>query len=151
MIYVAIYGMVVVTLGIFGGTALILRRLDARPTTILPPPVLPDPRLDTISELHGRVTALEKHADDLLIAVAEGIKQVDRSEKRVQASIRRARSELEEGGVPTGALDGEYEEFFGGDGNGSGALPAVPEAVEADIPSSIPGISLAQLRRARGF
>jgi len=153
MIYVAIGGMTLVTLVTVGCSFVIFRRLDAPPTVIPPAPHHPDVRLELIVPLEARVRELERTGDDLLLAVSEGIKNVERAEKRVQATIRRARTELEEGGVSTGALEAEHAEFFPGyaDGSDQGELSIVPPAVEPDRPSSIPGITAEQLARARGY
>jgi len=142
----------VVAIMIGTGSVVALLRLEARikqPPPVAPAPPTQDPRVDTLVEALKDLTIL--HAD-LRLVVADGISHVAKSEKRINSALKRARAVLEEGGVPSGALEAEYEDLreFYDDGSGQEEMRLMPEAVEQDQPSSIPGISLAMMRRARG-
>ena len=131
----------------------ILARLDALESA---------PRLPLHAELFDpRLDALETGFDRLLsdfkatnFAVSEGIERTDRSERRIHATIRRARKELGKLGYEDPGLEAEDLQLhvIDGDGGEDGEVPAVPaEVAEVDsAPSSIPGVSAAQLRRRWG-
>ena len=91
----------------------------------------------------------------LTFAVAEGIERTGRAERRIHATVKRARKELAEHGYESPGLEVEAAELRLVDGGGSAddTLPIVPEGVEPlqEAPSSIPGVSAETLRRARGF
>lgn len=82
---------------------------------------------------------------DINTAVAEGIKHVERAENRIRATVRRAREELEEGGVRSPGLEAEARDLFGehGDGGGARGVPPVPNGVGGGQPgrdfSAFPG------------
>lgn len=118
----------------------IIERLERHPV-----PPLPSDNAPELAALNSRV-------DDLFTAVSQGILHVDRSEKRVQATIRRARSEFADGGFEHDGLEAEHAEFSVIDGGGSEGvkLPPVPPDV-AGNESSIPGVSIEQLRAIRGL
>ena len=99
-----------------------------------------------------RVLFLEDRMEDLTLAVAEGIKHVERAENRIRATVSRARKELEEHGVQSPGLDAEYRELSVIDGGG-GPEGGMPEVHQSMVPaqSSVPGVSPDQLRRVRGF
>lgn len=68
---------------------------------------------------------------DINTAVAEGIKHVERAENRIRATVRRAREELEEGGVRSPGLEAEARELslFDGARGGESSVPTVPPNV----------------------
>jgi len=68
---------------------------------------------------------------DFTLAIDHGISHVKRAQRRINATITRARKELSDLGVESPGLDAEFEELREGDGDGSGEgeLPAVPEGV----------------------
>ena len=114
------------------------------------------------NELADAITALEQglqqvHKDlkEMKFAVAEGIERVARSERRIHATIKRARKELAEHGFESPGLETEAAELQLADGTASpdGKLPDMPGSVEGapDAPSSIRGVSASTLRRVRGF
>jgi len=89
-----------------------------------------------------------------MIAVAEGIERVERYERRIKNTVRRAKKELAEQGFEHAGLEAEDTELRlvdgeGGDGEG---VPPVPGRVDEtqQTPSSIPGVSQETLMRARG-
>jgi len=51
-------------------------------------------------------------------AVAEGIQHVERAENRIKATVRRARRELEDGGVRSPGLEAEARDLFDDDAGG---------------------------------
>jgi len=149
----------------------ILGRLEALETA--PPPVLV-PLSDRPEELNyalakseifttvlrqigtqgEEASKLEERIKRLTVAVDEGIERVGRSERRINATVARARKELKKLGYEDPGLEAEAAELRLVDGGGGegGELPEVREGVEpADAPSSIRGVSAAQLRRVRGI
>lgn len=151
----------------------IARRLDGLESAPPPPPVpLADPALvaqvgdmdvlrELMSNLADRLTvseasvqSLEDGARDLVVAVAEGIENVSRAERRVQATVRRAQKKLADLGIVDEGLEAEAGQLHEADGSGSNGerVPAVPVALEKVEPeaSSIRGVPLETLRRVRG-
>jgi predicted RNase H-like nuclease (RuvC/YqgF family) len=96
--------------------------------------------LDTLSTLPHRI-------DELTLAVAEGIKHVERAERRVRTTIQRARAELAEHGMESAGLEAEWEELRDQDADrsGEGRMQLVREEVEEDpgglieVPDWLPG------------
>jgi hypothetical protein len=56
--------------------------------------------------------------NELTMAVAEGIQHVDRAERRVKATVARARKQLEEHGLESPGLEAEWAEVRDGNGDG---------------------------------
>ena len=105
-------------------------------------------RLETLPQ--GFANLLEK-MKDLTFAVSEGIERSDRAERRIHATIKRARAELKKRGYEDPGLESEAYELHAVDGGGGGAreLPPVRDSVESsEEASSIAGVSVAELRRA---
>ncbi len=105
--------------------------------------------------VHGQVGELEKKVEGWTLAIAEGIERVDRSERRIHATIKRARKELKALGYEDAGLEAEAAELRKVDGEGStdGGVPDVQQSVEPALEeaSSIRGVSAALLKRVRGF
>ncbi len=153
------------------GISLELLRIKARLDAIETSPT-PGRDLDTIHEdlralhevLNGnskalpeygeRLTDLEAQTKNFTLAIAEGIEKVERAERRVKASVRRARKELAEHGFDSPALEAEDADLRGVDdeGGGGGGVRLVPPDVgEPDQEaSSVRGVTADELRRARG-
>jgi len=91
----------------------------------------------------------------LTFGVEEGIQRTDRAERRIHATIKRARKELADHGYESPGLEVEATELHLVDGGGgpSGTVPAMPEGVEPlhEEASSIKGVSAEKLRRVRGW
>ena len=91
----------------------------------------------------------------LTFGVEEGIQRTDRAERRIHATIKRARKELAEHGYESPGLEVEAAELRLVDGGGSpgDTVPAVLEGVEPlhEEASSIKGVSAEALRRVRGY
>jgi len=110
----------------------------------------------TLSEEVGQIRALlDERIKRLTLAVAEGIEHIDRKEKRIDATITRARTQLKKQGLESDGLEAEAGQLRKLDGAGGEeqGLPAVREALaetQAQA-SSVPGVSLEQLHRARGI
>jgi len=105
--------------------------------------------------LGARTDALEAERKQMTLAIAEGIERVDRADRRIKDTVRRARKELADDGYAHSGLEAEASEFRPIDGAGgpAGGLQPVPGALEEvdEAPSTIPGVTLAQLRQIRGF
>ena len=99
-----------------------------------------------------RLDGFDDRIKELVHAVAEGIERTARAERRVKSVVRRARKELAESGLQDPALEAEDTELrlLDGAGGDSGGVPPMLDAVEAaPQASSIPGVTLEALRRAR--
>jgi len=147
---------------ILGG---ILSRLDALESTPPPPPP-PIPTAAIIAELEARLGTqlepfaaslqeLERRLKETNVAVSEGIERTERTERRIGATVARARKEFRESGYEHPGVEAEDHELRKRDGDGSGdrGVQPVPGAVEedADYPSSIRGVPASTLRRIRGI
>jgi len=107
----------------------------------------------SIRELNTSVEDLSGDLASLKLAVAEGIERVDRAERRIRASVRRARKELLERGLVDDGLEAEDAQLREADGDGGDddGLQLVQEELgqASDEASSIRGVSLEALRRGR--
>ena len=151
------------------GTHLRLEHLETTPARGLTAPEfhdLLDPLLAGIRERADQVDVvlrtlakafedMDHRMKDLLISVADGIERVDRSERRIHATVKRARKELADSGFESPGLEAEAAELRLVDGAGreGGGVPAVPPSVDGaeEGPSSIKGVSAVTLRKVRGF
>jgi len=101
------------------------------------------------------VDALVQAHKDIVIAVAEGIERVDRSERRIQGTVKRAQKKLAEHGFVDEGLEAEVDglQLIDGDrGKEPGVQPVRSEVASAEeTPSSVAGVTQQQLRRARGI
>jgi len=97
----------------------------------------------------------ETKLKDLTLAVAEGIENVARKERRIASTLARAKKELSERGLEAEGIDAEIAELSEVDGARSEEprLPAVPSEVGVDEPqiSSVPGVPLYIMRAVRGL
>lgn len=98
---------------------------------------------------------LDRKFHDLTLAVAEGIESVTRKERRIAATLARARKELKKLGYENAGLEAESEELQPIDATGGEeqGLPAVREALATtgEEASSIEGVPLATMQRVRGM
>ena len=142
----------------------ILGRVEALESRPKPPDLAPT--LDSIEhdidalqassgDYQNQMELFEGRIKDLTIAIAEGIKGYEKSERRVQATIQRAQKELKARGLESPGLEAEAHDLRLVDGGRSDeyGVPAVPPEVAqaADQASSVPGVTLEQLQRARGL
>ncbi len=92
---------------------------------------------------------------EIVIAVSEGIERTDRAERRIKATVQRARKQLEALGYDDPGLTAEASELrlLDGEGSEKSGVPPVPAAVAPveSTPSSVRGVSVETLKRARGF
>jgi len=105
-----------------------------------------------MNDYEMRMAAIEADHLDVRAAVAHGIEDIERVDNRIKATIRRTKTQLEEAGIESPALNAESEHFRvidGGGGNESG-LPPVQEEL-GEVQSSIPGVSAAELAKVRGL
>ena len=117
-----------------------------------------DPSLDALRErlahledLPPAFENLTEKMKDLTFAVSEGIERSDRAERRIHATIARARKELKARGYEDPGLESEAFELSAVDGGGGGErqLPAMRNGVaNPEETSSVAGVSLAELARA---
>ena len=120
-------------------------------------------RLDERLEgVQARLLSLESDIDfintkikTLTLGIEEGIERVGRAERRIHATVKRARKELSEHGYESPGLEVEAETLrhLDGDGGGDGAVRSLPEGVEPPVEaaSSINGVSAETLRRKWGL
>lgn len=108
--------------------------------------------LKEVTDLRQRLVELEVDHTQVRAAVAHGIEDIDRVDKRIKATIRRAKDQLEEAGIEHPALNAEAEHFrvIDGDGGNESGLSPVQEDV-GEVQSSIPGVSAAELAKVRGL
>ena len=106
----------------------------------------------TIGELSDHIDGYDAWRKELVIAVSEGIERTDRAERRIKATVQRARKQLATLGYDDPGLEAEAVELRLIDGGGSdkSELPPVPTQVEESA-SSVRGVSAETMRRARGF
>jgi len=99
-----------------------------------------------------RIAALAAKIEDLTLAVGEGIQRVRRTENRVRAVVDGARRELADAGFASSGVEAEATELELIDGGESAPEPVleVPAdvGVSPETPSSVPGVTVEQLRRA---
>ncbi len=126
-----------------------IEALKSRPS----PTPEPDSRIDgLVTGLQEASDALRSYADGLedldrrmvaiTLATAEGIERVERAERRIRSTVKRARKELAEQGFESPALEAEDAELRLVDGDGSEAdrVPALRDDVEP--PGPPPGFAI---------
>ena len=143
----------------------IFLRIDALESAPPPPPP-PVPALSAITEHLETLQAgadsarfdlidLERRVKEYAIALSEGIEREERRERRINATVARARKELRDSGVEHSGLEAEADDLrkVDGDRGGDGGVRLVPETVAepAEVPSSIKGVPASTLRRVRGY
>jgi len=104
--------------------------------------------LDSLTE---QVDSYDGWRKEIVIAVSEGIERTDRAERRIKATVQRARKQLETLGYDDPGLEAEAVELrlLDGEGSPKGELPTVPAPVEES--SSVRGVPAETMRRARGY
>lgn len=131
--------------GILGRIAALIDAVNQIESRESAPPVPVD--FDALESMAANIT-------DLRLAVDEGIKNVQRSERRVRAVVQSARKELAEQGFEHAGVEAEAGELREVDGEGSdnGALQPVPADVEVspDLPSPAPGMTMRDFLNIRG-
>lgn len=131
-----------------GGCSVYLLRAFARPQVEM----RPYDDAWVVKGLEAVDVALTRHSErieETRRAVSEGIERAERIERRIKGTVARAVAELEDGVTP--ALQAEAEElglFDGGGGAGRELSPVLPQ-VGGDQESSVTGVTLEQLQRAR--
>ena len=105
-------------------------------------------------QLISAVGALERQAKEFLHALSEGIERTDRAERRIKATVARARKELRARGMEDPNLESEafeLRERDGERGDESGVLELHGEVEEPAKESSIRGVTADTLRKVRGW
>jgi len=145
--------------------------LETTPVPDLPPAI--DARLTALSQRDGDLQAdivnlveltesvtdavndMEDWRKEIVIAVSEGIERTDRAERRIKATVQRARKQLADLGYDDPGLTAEAVDLrlIDGDGSERDGVPPVPAEVADATPesSSVRGVPAETLRRARGF
>jgi len=110
---------------------------------------------DALAQINSQLELFRATIQETRLAVADGIERVDRAERRIKATVKRARSELAAEGFESSGLEAENHELQLLDGGRSGEreLPPVSEEVENvdPAPSSIPGVTADALRKVTGI
>lgn len=92
---------------------------------------------------------------DQTLAIEEGIERVARAEQRVKEAVRRAKARADAAGYEDPGVEAEVAELDRRDDGGSeqSELSLLHAGVEDDggHPSSIRGVTIEQLQRARGW
>lgn len=107
-----------------------------------------------LAEAHDALTTCVPLADKintLTLAVAHGIEHVDRAERRISATVQRAREQLRESGLISPGVEaaaGDLQELDGG-GSGARRVPPVSESVEQPARAPVPDPLVEDLRRLR--
>lgn len=108
----------------------------------------------TIQAIHDKLSELDRRLAETRLAVGEGIERVDRAERRIKNTVKRARGQLKELGYTDAGLEAEAAELQLVDDEGSRTeeLPAVHDNVEpVEQASSIRGVAASTLARRRGY
>lgn len=106
-------------------------------------------RLALLEPLPHDFKAIEQTLKEMTFAVSEGIERVDRAERRIKQTIKRARKELAEHGFQSPGLEAESAEIQSVDGGGgeTHGVHTLQEGVATgDEASSVAGVSVAELR-----
>ena len=110
---------------------------------------------DSREEIRKGLDDLSARIDHQNLAIAEGIERVTRAENRINNTVQRARKELRKRGVTDEGLEAEDAEIrlVDADRSDERGVYGVPGEVGGpdDAPSTVPGITVGQLRRARGM
>jgi len=107
----------------------------------------PEPTDGNPSVTFENLRNLERRLDDFSLALDEGIRRVDRAEKRVQKTVTSARRLVGQAGLEHAGIEAEYDELQPADDEAIplGPVPPMFEEVGDDQPSGIPGLSNAAL------
>jgi len=110
---------------------------------------------ETNDQMVTVIGELEQAHKELVLAVAEGIEKTNRAERRIRATVSRARKELAELGLEDPRVEAEAGEIRELDGGGVTPVTVPPMLEEvgaiAETPSSIKGVSQELIRRTRGI
>jgi len=108
-----------------------------------------------LTELMEKVDEFDHFRKEIVIAVSEGIERTDRAERRIKATVARARGQLAKLGYDDPGLEAEATELrlIDGDGSEKSGVPPLPAPVAPveSGPSSVRGVPAETLKRARGY
>lgn len=125
----------------------IVSRLDARRARDV---LETYPAVDT-DAIDRQFALLRQDLEDQGMRIQEEVANSERRENRIRGTVTRARQELSQIGVEHPGLEAEAAQLHlldGGGGEGSG-MHGVPPGVGGGESSSIPGVSVEQLQKAR--
>ena len=132
-----------------------IRLLENRPATVVPHPYDDAWVNDETKKLWSHVLLLEQGLQDQNLAIAEGIERVARAEARVAETVRRAKRRADAAGYVDPGVEGEVAELQRGDDDriAEGSVPVLHQELANDDgnPSSVRGVTVEQLQRARGW
>lgn len=130
-----------------------LRALEGRAPIEVPQPYDDTWIKSKTVELWGTIEAIQKNVEDQTLAIAEGIERVGRAEQRVAETVRRAKRRADEAGYEDPGVEAEVAELQRRDADGGDQLQLLQPGVEDDVGdvSSVRGVSVEQLQRARGL
>jgi len=105
-----------------------IRDVETRPLPASTSPETVAALAETVRELSAAHDQLEEAVSQQTIAIAEGIERAERAERRVRASVQRARAKLREHGLESDALDAEAAQLREDDGGRSreGGMQPMP-------------------------
>ena len=110
---------------------------------------------DDIRQLADNIDEMETWRKEIVIAVSEGIERTDRAERRIKATVARARGQLAKLGYDDPGLEAEAVDLhlIDGERGGDERVPPVPQKVAQpeSATSSVRGVPAETMRRARGF
>lgn len=115
-------------------------------------------RVEGLSEIlrqhEADIRLLREEYSNLRAAVADGIEHEERREKRIKATVARARKQLEEFNLGDPALEAEAAHLRpeDADGSGEGEVPPLSEDLvefDEDAASSVPGVTQGQMYQHR--
>ena len=153
---VGLVGALVIVLGLaFAGVLSRIRAVENRPSTRVPHPYDDEWIRQALAGLAMADTELEGRVHDQTLAIAEGIERVARAESRVAEAVRRAKRRADEAGYTDPGIEAEVAglQRVDGDGSEASSVPVLHQDLAPDVgsPSSIRGVTVEQLQRARGW
>jgi len=105
---------------------------------------VPDPsdHSRSLDRHEAEIITLRNGLADLVLAVDDGIRRVDRAESRIQKTVTSARRLVKESGLEHAGIEAEASELRDRDDERVEPLPAVPTPVESPRAVRIPGGTL---------
>jgi len=146
-----------------------IERLESPPPTTHTPQQIEELRAALLPLFQAEIASVEARMDgcetgledvetkmkNLTIATAEGIERVERYERRINATVQRARKQLSEQGLESSGLEAEAADLRIVDGGRSdeSEVSALPTGLEppSERASSVKGVPAATLARVRGY
>ena len=151
-------GGILAVVAVLGGAARALFRIDRlenRPAITVPHPYNDADLQSQVALLWVASRAQLDQIQDQTLAIAEGIERVARAENRVTEAVRRAKRRADAAGYVDPGIEAEVAELqrLDDDGGATGSVPVLHQDLAGDDgnPSSVRGVTVEQLQRARGW